>query len=70
MKLNSAQIKRLVKALYDDETVQNALFAVFLESVPVYKAEQLFNQKHNTLKSKINKVKKNAQLVEIVMDIK
>ncbi|HAS8314720.1 TPA: hypothetical protein I7702_07085 [Vibrio vulnificus] len=70
MKLNSAQTKRLVKALYDDEVTQNALFAVFLEDVPVYRAEQLFNQKHNTLKSKVNKVKKNAQLVETVMDIK
>ncbi|MDS1873005.1 hypothetical protein [Vibrio vulnificus] len=63
MKLNSAQTKRLVKALYDDEVTQNALFAVFLEDVPVYRAEQLFNQKHNTLKSKVNKVKKNAALI-------
>ncbi|EHU0373382.1 hypothetical protein NMT24_002344 [Vibrio cholerae] len=70
MKLNSAQTKRLVKALYDDEVTQNALFAVFLEDVPVYRAEQLFNQKHNTLKSKVNKVKKNAALIEMVMDIK
>ncbi|EJG1714208.1 hypothetical protein BWI02_RS08425 [Vibrio parahaemolyticus] len=70
MKLNSAQTKRLVKALYDDEVTQNALFAVFLEDVPVYRAEQLFNQKHNTLKSKVNKVKKNAALIEAVMDIK
>ncbi|AFC58302.1 MULTISPECIES: hypothetical protein [Vibrio] len=70
MKLNSAQTKRLVKALYDDEVTQNALFAVFLEDVPVYRAEQLFNQKHNTLKSKVNKVKKNAALIETVMDIK
>ncbi|EOD4821738.1 TPA: hypothetical protein NGR19_003739 [Vibrio parahaemolyticus] len=70
MKLNSAQTKRLVKALYDDEVTQNALFAVFLEDVPVYRAEQLFNQKHNTLKSKVNKVKKNATLIETVMDIK
>ncbi|EPI2030651.1 TPA: hypothetical protein N2891_002452 [Vibrio parahaemolyticus] len=70
MKLNSAQTKRLVKVLYDDEVTQNALFAVFLEDVPVYRAEQLFNQKHNTLKSKVNKVKKNAALIETVMDIK
>ncbi|EML0342152.1 hypothetical protein V9657_002554 [Vibrio vulnificus] len=70
MKLNSAQTKRLVKALYDDEVTQNALFAVFFEDVPVYRAEQLFNQKHNTLKSKVNKVKKNAALIEAVMDIK
>ncbi|ADV86595.1 MULTISPECIES: hypothetical protein [Vibrio] len=70
MKLNSAQTKRLVKALYDDEVTQNALFAVFLEDVPVYRAEQLFNQKHNTLKSKVTKVKKNAALIETVMDIK
>ncbi len=70
MKLNSAQTKRLVKALYNDEVTQNALFAVFLEDVPVYRAEQLFNQKHNTLKSKVNKVKKNAALIETVMDIK
>ncbi|MCF9702056.1 hypothetical protein J8B27_16635 [Vibrio parahaemolyticus] len=70
MKLNIAQTKRLVKALYDDEVTQNALFAVFLEDVPVYRAEQLFNQKHNTLKSKVNKVKKNAALIETVMDIK
>ncbi len=70
MKLNSAQKKRLVNALYDDEVTQNALFAVFLEDVPVYRAEQLFNQKHNTLKSKVNKVKKNAALIETVMDIK
>ncbi|HDZ9677525.1 hypothetical protein ACKQF3_07035 [Vibrio cholerae] len=70
MKLNSSQTKRLVKALYDDEVTQNALFAVFLEDVPVYRAEQLFNQKHNTLKSKVNKVKKNAALIEMVMDIK
>ena len=70
MKLNSAQTKRLVKALYDDEVTQNALFAVFLEDVPVYRAEQLFNQKHNTLKSKVNKVKKNAAVIETVMDIK
>lgn len=70
MKLNSAQTKRLVKALYDDEVTQNALFSVFLEDVPVYRAEQLFNQKHNTLKSKVNKVRKSASLIEIVMDIK
>ncbi|EMP85215.1 hypothetical protein VC116059_001718 [Vibrio cholerae O1 str. 116059] len=38
--------------------------------MPVYRAEQLFNQKHNTLKSKVNKVKKNAALIETVMDIK
>ncbi|EJH86285.1 hypothetical protein VCCP1047_1518 [Vibrio cholerae CP1047(20)] len=43
---------------------------MFLEDVPVYRAEQLFNQKHNTLKSKVNKVKKNAALIETVMDIK
>ncbi|MDP5253359.1 MULTISPECIES: hypothetical protein [unclassified Vibrio] len=70
MKLNSAQLKRLIKALYSDETVQNALITAFSEPVPVYKVEQLFNQKHNTLKSKMNKVKKQAELIEKVMDIK
>ncbi|HAT8542840.1 hypothetical protein [Vibrio vulnificus] len=70
MKLNSAQLKRLVKAIYGDEVIQNALFAVFLEGVPVYRAEQLFNQKHNTLKAKVNRIKKDAALIETVMDIK
>lgn len=67
MELTNKQLSRLIGAVYSDPQIQKAIEAVLIGGMSIYRAEQLFEQKHKTLGYKINRVKKQIELITFVM---
>ncbi len=67
MDLTNKQLSRLIRAVYNEPQLQNAIEAVLIEGLSIYRAEQLFDQKHKTLGYKVNRIKKQIELIKFVM---
>ncbi|KAB0285458.1 hypothetical protein F2P58_23375 [Vibrio fortis] len=66
MQLSNKQISKLIEQFYQG-TELHAVEAVLIHGMTIYRAEQAFEQSPKTLGKKVNRIKKQINLINIVL---
>ena len=64
--LNKKQVRKLIELNYSNE-LKEALLGVFFYGVSIYRAERSFNLKEKTLRSKVQRIQKQVEMINEVL---